>query len=100
MNWPNVTKVCRRCCTISSAFVAAAAVTGEGIWGLEGGGGGAFPWLGERQGIVEGWVLGRGSCAKVSSDGLMISSVPTSPLCEGFVLICCLLHHRSNRLKS
>src|SRR5258708_12865153 len=36
---------------------------------LLGGYSGACPWLGER------W----GSCTKVSSDGLMISSVPISP---------------------
>ncbi len=44
-----------------------------------GGYSGACPWLGERQGMIEAWVLGRGSCTKVSSDGLMISGVPISP---------------------
>ena len=74
MDWPNVTKAHRRCCTISSAF-APAAVTG-GIWGVGGWGmgvevevegcGGACPWLGEGQGMIEGQALGRGE------------------LCEGF----------------
>ena len=41
--------------------------------------GGVCPWLVERQGMIEAWALGRGSCMKVSSDGLMISSVPISP---------------------
>ena len=55
---------------------------GGGFWGVEGweveGCSGACPWLGERQGMIEGQVLGRG-CTKVSGDGLMISSVPISP---------------------
>jgi len=75
MDWPNVTKVCRRCCTISSAFATAAA--GGEFWGVEGCSG-ACPWLGERWGMIEGQVLGRG-CVKVSGDGPMISSVPISP---------------------
>ena len=29
--------------------------------------------------MIEGRVLGRGSCVKVSGDGLIISGVPTSP---------------------
>src|SRR5258708_33017129 len=56
---------------------------GGGIWGVGGwemeGWGGACPWLGEGQGMIEGQGLGRGSCRKVSSDGLIISGVTTSP---------------------
>ena len=44
-----------------------------------GGCSGVCPWLGERWGMMEGQALGRGSCAKVSGDGLMISGVPISP---------------------
>ena len=41
--------------------------------------GGACPWLGEGQGMIEGRALGRGSCVKVSGDGLIISGVPINP---------------------
>src|SRR5258708_30469063 len=46
-------------------------------WGV-GGYGGACPWLGERQGMIEAWALGKGSRAKGSGDGLIISCVPIS----------------------
>ena len=81
VDWPKVIKAHRRFCIVSSAFVTAAAR--GGIWGVGGwekeGWGGACPWLGEGQGMIEGRALGRGSCVKVSGDGPIISGVPTSP---------------------
>ena len=61
VDWPNITKAHRRCCTISSTFAAAAAARGGDL------------------GVVVVLALGWGSCAKVSGDGLMISGVPISP---------------------
>src|SRR5258708_23825316 len=75
VDWPKVIKVHRRFCIISSTFVTAAAR--GGIWGVGGwemeGWGGACPWLGEGQGMIEGQVLGRVRWAKVSGDGPIIS---------------------------
>src|SRR6266436_16419 len=42
-------------------------------------GGGVCLGGGGGWGMIEGQVLGRGSCVKVSGDGPIISSVPTSP---------------------
>src|SRR5258708_34702759 len=80
VDWPNITKVRRRCCTILSTFVTAAATRG-GIWGVGGWGveGGACPWLGEGRGVLEGWALGWGRCTKGSRYGPMISGVSISP---------------------
>src|SRR5258708_1036783 len=60
---------------------------GGGVGGGGGGGGagGACLWVGEGRGMLEGRVLGRGSCTKVSSDGPMISSVD-GRMCQAVLL--------------
>src|SRR5258708_34905981 len=56
---------------------------GGGIWGVGGweveGWGGACPWVGVGQGMIEGQVLRRGRCLKISGDGSVLSGVPRHP---------------------